>query len=186
MQVLNAMPGAYFCSVGIAGVVLDSNALRVGLQTLQDLCLPQELPTLQPPRPRCAVRGLPINPTPLVVQTRLVQTNTVNLQMGVVEPTPTYSVVFERTMNIPEELVATPTVTPTVTPTTQPEPVGINATQPVPDNASVIGIGVGVGIAAGVLLTALVTTLIAGAICFIKKRERNLLFARKRDPFRCK
>lgn len=173
LQVLNALPGAYFCSVVLTGTdtILDSIPLTVDTLTIQDVCLAQELPTLQPPQPRCAVRGIPLDPaTPLVPRTRLAVTNTINLVGGVVAtPTPTFTINIPPTMNIP---------------IVEPDPTGTPAQQ---QGNNAVGIGVWVGIAVGVTVVVLVTVLPVSAICFIKKRERNQLTKNKKKfAFSCK
>lgn len=174
MQVLNALPGAYFCSVILttANLVLDSNPLIIDNRTLDDLCLPQEPPTLRPSQPRCAVRGSTIDPAARLVplSTRAV-TNTINLGMGVVAPTPTFTLAFEPTMDLP---VVTPAAVVQESPT------------PAQNNNNNIVIGVVVGIVVGIFVTVLLMGLVVGAICLVKKRERNQLVRKKVPPIRCK
>lgn len=173
---LNALPGAYFCSVNIANQIFDSRALRVDEQTLQNMCLPQQPPTAQPPTPfRCA-QQLPINqndllePNSLRVSTATSVTNTINLQAQ--NPTPTITIAEEIERTIPPLVVETPifeeigrTIPPLVeTPT-------LNQTEQ--QTAISIGIGVGVGIGVAILLAVLVIALIVGVVCCVKKRDRN-------------
>lgn len=180
MQVLNALPGAYFCSVSIQGVILDSNVLRVNAQTLRTVCQPQQLPTAQPPVPRCAQRGILINTNNLVAATKTTVVNTINLQMGVVFPTPTYTIGFERTVILPS-VTPTPTYTvgTVIIPSVTPAGVAVSSSgmpmaAPLQERNN-LGIGIGVGMALAFLLMVLVTAIIVGVVCFIKKRERNQL-----------
>ncbi len=197
-QILNPLPGAYFCSAQIAGQVFDSSVLRVDNQTLQIVCLPGQSPSLlQPSTPRCATRGVQITPNTLVLRTVVSTTNTINLGGGVVAPTPTYDINLMRTMEIPEDvIIATPLATPLATPPGTPIVVAQQspavatplATPPgtpvaVAQQSPAVAIGVVVGIGALVMLLGLGLALI---IFFVKKRKRNQLKAVRSSSFeRC-
>ncbi len=166
LQVQNALPGAYFCSSSLLRNVFDSNALRVDEETLQDVCQLGENPILRGNNaPRCAQRNIP---TPNVIPSPIEResaTNTINLGEGNIEViTPTYTILFERTMNIPPE--ATPLAIVGTEAVVETEPVAGGT------NGTVIGIAVGVVVGV-VLLLMLVTALLIGAIFFIKKKERK-------------
>lgn len=140
-------------------------------QTLQDVCLPQEQPTLEPPRTRCA-QQLPIDQNDLLVPiARTATTNTINLGTTL-NPTPTFTAAeeFERTY-VPPPLAAVQTLTqtgPLPTPTDPTQSPQIQ-TEPPPISTSVwIGIAVGVGVA---ILLLIVTALIVGVVCFGRKRN---------------
>lgn len=158
LQVLNALPGAYFCSTGNNNLILDSNVLRVDNKTLQQVCLPQEAPVLQTPPPRCIQPGIP---TPRVIPfptTEIVVTDTIDFGGGVEIPTPTYSIKLERNI-----LVESTVLTMTMTATPQ---VILKV-----NNITGAGVGLGVGITLAVVVIPLL--IILSVICLIKRKKNN-------------
>lgn len=188
LVVVNARAGAYFCSVGAYRQVFDSRALRVDAATLQDVCLPREVPTLpQPPLPRCAQNPrIFVNPEMLTVRNRVAVTNTIDLRQGVVTPTPTYTAILERT--IPPPVIETPLAVTMTTPpvTTTPlmvmaTPLMVTATPQVTeaqqnqDQNQANAVGIGVGVAVGVvILGALVIGVAVGVACFAKRNDQRI------------
>ena len=168
--------------------MFDSNVLRVSNETLQIPCRPrQPLTLLQPTTPRCAIPGIPINPNTLILQTIIPVSNVVNFGGGVVNPAPTINIDLVRTMEIPKDLVImTPSATPLATPiveVVQQDSVVTPIATPIVEVVQqdpVVAIAVGASIAGLVVLLVLVLALLLGAICLIKKRERNQLNSKKK------
>ena len=163
IQVQNPLPTAYFCSTEIGGRIFDSNALRINPTTLR-VCLPGQLPVLQPSRPHCANQDLLTpNVIPSATTTFSVIT-TINLPVGVETQSITFDTAFQRTVMTP----------------TDPTPLLIQ-TEP-RANRFRVGIGVGVSIAMAALLVGLVVGgVILGIICFTKKKERNLALNKRKN-----
>lgn len=160
-QVLNALPGAYFCSTGVSQNFFDSRVLRITNDTLYDLCDPGQSPTQQPPSPRCVQPGIPTPnniPQPSIT---IMKTNTINFQRGVDEITPTYSAGLERTLNV---LIETTTIVPTPSPTTVAN---------TGSNSMIIGAVVGAVVGAAVVVVTTPVVLIIAYFCLQSAKKRG-------------
>lgn len=180
IQVLNALPGTYFCSSVFAGTgtLFDSRSLRISNATLHDLCATNESPTQQPPFPRC-LQNCPVPNAIPQPSTIISRTSTVNFQRGAIEVTPTYSAELEYTIYVPLETMtfapmptptpSAPTPSPTLPATaTEQEMTPLSAENRTGQTGVIVGAVVGV-----VVALAVVMAVVLGILCYLRSAKKK-------------